>query len=228
MVMSSVPAWSDLRMIVWDLDSTFIQEECIDELARIMGVDHQVASITEQAMLGNLDFDQALCERVALLRGLPRDMLNQVVASLNVSAGIELMLSRAKKFGIKTAIVSGGFSDVVAYFARKYSLDYYEANHLLWDDDLLSGRVAEPIINAEAKRLAIYAWSARENISTEQVLVAGDGANDCLMAQAAGWSIAYHAKPILQDCARWSVSQGDWSHIAWAIDDQHNQKNKRV
>ena len=194
------------RLVVMDMDSTLIQIEVIDELARAHGVVDQVSAITKKAMNGELDFDAALRERVGLLCGLPAEVLYQLAANLPLTEGAEQMLRVLQKLGYRTAVISGGFSVAAEALQKRLGIDEAFSNTLEIADGKLTGKVLGPIVNARRKAELLEETAARYGIPLEQVIAIGDGANDLLMLQKAGLGIAFHAKPKLREAAHTAIS----------------------
>lgn len=194
------------RLVCFDMDSTLISTEVIDELARLAGVGEEVSAVTERAMQGELDFKASLRQRVALLEGLPESSLQQVADHLPLMEGVEHLFAMLKRLGYKTAILSGGFTYFGEVLQQKFGVDYVYANELEILDGKLTGRVLEPIVDAERKALLLQALAKQENISLEQVIAVGDGANDLAMLAVAGLGIAFHAKPIVRANAEQAIS----------------------
>ncbi|TGG94064.1 phosphoserine phosphatase SerB [Natronospirillum operosum] len=195
------------RLICFDMDSTLIETEVIDELAAAAGVGAEVAAITERAMQGELDFQQSFRQRMALLRGLDESVLAEVAARLPITEGAERLIRHVRALGYKTAILSGGFTYFGEYLQRQLGIDYVYANQLTFDaDGRLTGEVTTPIVDGQRKADLLREIAAREQISLEQVIAVGDGANDLPMLHAAGLGIAFRAKPIVQQNARQALS----------------------
>jgi phosphoserine phosphatase len=194
------------RLIAFDMDSTLIETEVIDELAKRKGVGAAVAEITHQAMSGELDFQESLIRRVAQLKGLPETILSEVAAHLPLTEGVESLFKTLKLLGYKTAILSGGFDYFGQALQAQLGVDHVFANRLEIKDGLLTGRVLEPIVDAEAKARILRALAEQEGISMAQTIAVGDGANDLEMLGAAGLGIAYHAKDLVRERSRHAIS----------------------
>jgi phosphoserine phosphatase len=194
------------RLIAFDMDSTLIKTEVIDELAALAGVGEQVSQITARAMEGELDFAASLSQRVALLRGLPISALTEVAGRLPLMEGAEHLFKTLNHLGYKTAILSGGFEFFGKVLQEKLGIDYLFANRLIIDNGVLNGRVSTPIVDSARKAQLLRELAAEENISLAQTIAVGDGANDLAMLDIAGLGIAFHAKPIVRESARQSIS----------------------
>lgn len=186
------------RLVVMDMDSTLIVNEVIDEIARIQGVFDQVSVVTERAMNGELDFDESLVERVKCLAGAPESVFDDVYQVIDLTPGAEEFVWALQTMGYKIAVVSGGFNQVTKRVATDLGIDYSFANTLEVIDGKLTGRTIGPIVNRERKRDLLESLAQTENISLEQVIAIGDGANDLAMIDAAGLGIAFCAKPNVQ------------------------------
>ncbi|MBX2809259.1 MAG: phosphoserine phosphatase SerB [Cellvibrionaceae bacterium] len=195
------------RLVCFDMDSTLIEAEVIDELAKEAKVGAQVAQITEAAMAGELDFNQSFSQRMALLQGLDESVLATVAARLKLTEGAEKLFNALKKLGYKTAILSGGFDYFAQYLQRRLGVDYVYANQLDIVDGKLSGKVVGEIVNGERKAARLKTLAAQEDISLQQVIAVGDGANDLPMLSVAGLGIAFRAKPLVKASAEQSISQ---------------------
>ena len=199
-------AISDIKLAVFDMDSTLIQCEVIDELATRAGVGDRVAAITERAMRGELDFNQSLSERLGLLRGLEADTALQIAKNLPYTDGARELMTTLRATGVKTVIISGGFSLFAEYVAAELAMDEYFANTLEVSDGVLTGVAIPPIVNAEYKEAKLREIAASMGISMRQTLAIGDGANDLKMLNAAGIGIAFRAKPVVRSQARYQLS----------------------
>ena len=190
---------SEMGLVVTDMDSTLISIECIDEIADMLGIKTDVSAITEAAMRGELDFAASLTQRVALLKGLPESELQRVYDErLKLNPGAEELLRYLKQSSIKLALVSGGFTFFTNKLKQRLGLDYTLANTLEIEDGCLTGRVSGDIIGAQSKADLLLKLSAELGLERQQVIAMGDGANDLLMMNEAGLSVAYHAKPTVQ------------------------------
>lgn len=194
------------RLVAFDMDSTLIDAEVIDELAKAAGVGAPVAAITERAMRGELDFTASFRARVALLKGLDEGALEQIAARLQLNEGAERLVSTLKKMGYKTAILSGGFNYFGRHLQQRLGIDYVYANELEIVDGKVTGAVAGVVVDGQRKAALLREIAERENISLEQVIAVGDGANDLPMLSIAGLGIAFRAKPIVKQSARQSIS----------------------
>lgn len=194
------------RLVVFDMDSTLIQHEVIDELAIAAGVGERVAAITESAMRGEIDFKESFRQRLALLKGLDAGVLEGIAGQLQLTEGAERLFANLRALGYKTAIVSGGFTYFGKHLQRRLGVDYLYANALEIEDGRVTGRVAGEIVDGQRKAALLQELAARENIRLEQVIAVGDGANDLPMLNIAGLGVAFHAKPIVKANARQSIS----------------------
>jgi phosphoserine phosphatase len=195
------------RLFAFDMDSTLIQAEVIDELAKLAGVGEDVARITEAAMRGELDFDQSFTRRVALLKGLPAERVNSLLDTIPLAEGAERLIRTLKRLGYKTAILSGGFNFFARSLQQRLGIDFIHSNELEIVDGVVTGRVIPPIVNGARKAALLAEIAVHEGISLEQVVAVGDGANDIPMLNAAGMGIAYRAKPLVRQKASQSISR---------------------
>ncbi len=194
------------RLVAFDMDSTLIQGEVIDELAALAGVGDQVRAITEAAMRGELDFQDSFRRRVGLLKGLRADALNDVVQRVPLMDGAEVLVSTLRRLGYKTAILSGGFTFFGESLQQRLGIDYLHANTLVIRDGIVTGEVAPPIVDGAGKASRLQEIARHEGLSLAQVIAVGDGANDLPMLRIAGLGIAFRAKPIVRANARQAMS----------------------
>ncbi len=194
------------RLICFDMDSTLIQTECIDQLAECAGVGEKVREITERAMRGEIDFTESFRERVALLKGLDVNVMEGIAERLPITEGVGRMMEVLKRTGYKTAILSGGFTFFGEYLKRKFGFDYMYANELEVMDGKLTGRYVGEVVDGRRKAELLRLIAQVENVDMAQTIAVGDGANDLPMLSAAGLGIAFHAKPKVKESARQSIS----------------------
>jgi phosphoserine phosphatase len=205
------------RLIVMDMDSTLIQQEVIDELAVTLGVQKQVSAITERAMNGELDFDQSLRERVRLLKGTPVSALSDVLARIELTPGAEELVRVLRRLGYRTAVISGGFIEVVEPIQKQLGLDYAFANKLEAKDGVLTGEVLGTIVNRQRKAELLEQIARTERIELDQVIAVGDGANDLDMLARAGLGIAFNAKRTVQERAAAAINQTSLLSILYLL-----------
>ena len=194
------------RLAVFDMDSTLIEAEVIDELAKAAGVGEQVIEITERAMRGELDFRASFKERLALLKGLSEDVLEEIGAGLRLTEGAETLFAELKRLGFKTAILSGGFTYFAHQLQRKLGIDYVFANELAIVDGKVTGVAVEPIVDAQRKADLLRQLTEQEGLRLEQTIAVGDGANDLPMLAIAGLGVAFRAKPLVKQSAKQAIS----------------------
>ncbi|MDQ3263048.1 MAG: phosphoserine phosphatase SerB [Myxococcota bacterium] len=205
------------RLVVMDMDSTLIQIEVIDELARAHGVMAEVAKITERAMQGEMDFNEALRQRLALLKGMDVAVLRKIASELPLTEGAETLIRVLKRLGYRTAVLSGGFSIAADALKARLGIDYAYSNELEVVDGKLTGNVLGPIVNAQRKAELLETIARQEGILLDQVIAVGDGANDLLMLQLAGLGIAFRAKPKLREAADTSLSRSGLDAILYLL-----------
>jgi phosphoserine phosphatase len=204
------------RLLIADMDSTMIEQECIDELADEAGVGAHVAGITARAMNGELDFEDALRERVGLLKGLPEAVIGQVIRDrITLMSGGPVLLATMKAHGAYAALVSGGFTAFTAAIAATLGFDENRANTLIIENGVLSGRVADPILGRAAKVQALQEISSRLGITPAEAIAVGDGANDLGMLGLAGAGVALHAKPSVQAECDIRINHGDLTALLY-------------
>ena len=195
------------RLICFDMDSTLIQTECIDELAERAGVGDKVREITERAMRGEIDFRESFKERVALLKGLDVSVMKDIAEKLPITEGVERLMAVLKRYGYKIAILSGGFTYFGEYLQRKFGIDYMYANELEVDDNgKLTGKYLGDIVDGKRKAELLKLIAQVEKVNLAQTIAVGDGANDLPMISEAGLGIAFHAKPRVVANAKQSIN----------------------
>lgn len=205
------------RLVCFDMDSTLIEAEVIDELAIEAGIGDQVAEITEQAMQGKIDFDESFRRRVALLKGLDESVLERVAERLKLTEGAEQLLHMLNTLGYKTAILSGGFTYFARHLQKKLKIDYVHANELDIQDGKVTGEVKGIIVNGERKAELLKEIAHHEGIKLDQVIAVGDGANDLPMLSIAGLGIAFRAKPLVRESAKHAISNLGLDAILYLI-----------
>ena len=204
------------RLFVADMDSTMIGQECIDELADYVGLKAHVAAITERAMRGEIAFEPALRERVALLKGLPVAVVDEVIRErITLTPGARTLIATMRQNGGTTCLVSGGFTLFTSRVGAMIGFDENRGNTLIVEDGRLAGRVEEPILGREAKLATLIELRERLGLSAPETLSAGDGANDLAMIEAAGLGVAYHAKPKVAEAAHARIDHGDLTALLY-------------
>ena len=200
--------------VVFDVDSTLIEDEVIELLAEVAGRRNEVAAITERAMAGELDFAESLIARVSTLQGLPASVFDEVLAKIRITPGAEALIHRIHESGGRVGAVSGGFSQVLNPLADRLGLDFARANELEVIEGRLTGAVVGEIVDRSVKAQSLLEWADRLNFKQTQTVAVGDGANDLEMMSWAGLSIAFNAKPIVRDQADIVVAKQDLLEIA--------------
>ena len=205
------------RLVAFDMDSTLIAEEVMDELAKRHGVGAEVVAITDAAMAGQLDFKESFRRRAALLKGMPLEVLHDVAESVALNTGAHRLIKALKHFGYTIAVFSGGFQYVGEHLQQRLGIDYVYANELEVQDGVMTGEVLGDIVDAQGKADLLQKIAAKEGISLAQTIAVGDGANDLPMLQQAGLGVAYHAKTIVRESAKHSISNFGLDAILYLI-----------
>ena len=205
------------RLVCFDMDSTLIKTEVIDELAARAGVGKQVSEITELAMQGKIDFTESFTKRMALLEGLSESVLADIAENLPMMEGAECLIRNLKAYGFKTAILSGGFSYFGNYLKEKLGIDYVYANALEINNGKLTGQVIHPVVDGQRKALLLNQIAEQEGIDPQQTIAVGDGANDLPMLSAAGLGIAFRAKPLVRESAKQSMNTHGLDSILYLL-----------
>lgn len=221
-LMDQFPDWTKPGLVLMDMDSTTIQIECIDEIARLHGVGDQVAAVTALAMQGKLDFNESLRTRVSKLENMPLSILKEVADNMPLMPGLQSLLAGLKQAGWKVAIASGGFNYFADRLKEDHGFDFTIANELAFDGDHLTGEVTGQIVNAEVKAHTLHRLATKYSVSLAQTVAIGDGANDLLMMDAAAMGIAIHAKPIVQEKAGVSLNNLDLEGALAILSANHN------
>ncbi len=204
------------RLLIADMDSTMIRQECIDELAAELGLKDRISDITERAMRGEIEFEPALRERVGLLAGLPVSAVDTVLSSrISLMPGGRTLVQTMKANGAYCALVSGGFTHFTKAVAAMIGFDENQANTLLEKDGRLTGKVAEPILGRDAKRARLEFLAADQGLSFSETLAVGDGANDLAMIERSGTGVAYRAKPAVAEAADFRIDHGDLTALLY-------------
>jgi phosphoserine phosphatase len=204
------------RLLVADLESTIIENEMLEELADFLGLRAHVAEITRRAMNGEIDFVDALTERVALLRGLPESVLDEAAQRIRLMPGARTLITTLRRAGATTALVSGGFTVFAERVAVELGFDRVVANRLEIADGKLAGTVTPPIVTGTTKRNTLVALAGEFGLVLDETLAVGDGANDLPMLQTAGLGIAFHAKPAVAAASRWRIDHADLTALLYA------------
>jgi phosphoserine phosphatase len=200
-------------LVVFDVDSTLIQEEVIELLAEVAGKRAEVAEVTDRAMAGEIDFAESLRFRVATLKGLPESVFTDVFNRIQLSAGAIELIEAVHKVGGKVGAVSGGFTEILTPLAERLNLDFYRANDLGIEAGVLTGEVASSIIDKFAKAEALREWAAACGVELKDTIAVGDGANDLEMMKIAGLSVAFNAKPVVRAAANVVIENGNLAEL---------------
>ena len=204
------------KMLIADLESTIIEQECLDELAKTIGKEDVIADITARAMRGELDFEPALKERVAMLQDLPESALKELYdTGISLMPGAATLLATLRKHDVFCGLVSGGFAFFASRIADKLNFNRFQCNDLNVSNGVLDGTVVEPILGREAKAEILTAWAAELGFGQKDVLAVGDGSNDLAMLGIAGMGVAFRAKPPVAETARYRVTHGDLTALLY-------------
>lgn len=207
-------------IIAFDMDSTFMQEEGVDEIAKAVGITSQVSDLTQQAMEGKIDFNTSFTRRIHMLKGTPVEVLNTVCDEMTLSPGIALILPVLKQKGFKIAIISGGLDIFANRIKEKYQLDYAFSNTVSIHNNRLTGKVSHPIMNAAMKKKTLLTLAEIENISHDNIIACGDGANDLPMLIHAGTGIAWKAKSVVRDRILNQINYHTFESLQFFIEEQ--------
>lgn len=208
---------NDIRLLIADMDATIVEGETLDDMAAMAGIGDEIAAITDRAMRGELDFKQALTERVKRLQGYPAALIDRVLNSMVYSSGVAELMAHLKARKVHCVLVSGGFTQFTARVAADLGFDAHFGNTLCVEDGIMTGAVAEPILDKNFKYQKLLELKARQGITAEQVMAIGDGANDVPMLEAAGVGIAYHAKPIVRDAIANRIDYTDLKSLMYLV-----------
>lgn len=217
------------KMLVCDMDSTLIQNECIDEIADLINLKNEIAEITEQTMMGHLSFDESIKKRVSLLKGINVSAFEKIInEKIKLQPYVVEWIDYVKKFNLKTIIVSGGFTYFVEFVKNTLRMDQAYANELQMVDGVLTGKLYGDIINAEKKANIIKTLTHQYGLKSDDVISIGDGANDLLMFKESGLSISMHGKPILNDFVDWTVRQNYFLTLIKLFEFYESRKKKHL
>ena len=204
-------------LVIFDVDSTLIEDEVIELLAEAAGKRAEVAEVTERAMRGELDFADSLRERVSTLSGLPVSVIDETYERIRITRGAQVLIDHIHANGGKVAAVSGGFSQLLEPLAAKLGLDFWKANDLEIVDGLLTGKVSGAIVDREAKAAALQTWATELGLGLDKTIAVGDGANDLGMMEISGLSVAFNAKPKVRDAAQLVISSHNLEELIAAL-----------
>ncbi|CAM4247098.1 phosphoserine phosphatase [Vibrio agarivorans] len=224
--LQDVPDLSKPGLIVFDMDSTAIQIECIDEIAKLAGVGEEVSAVTERAMQGELDFEQSLRQRVSKLKGADESILESVRSTLPLMPDLTALINALQGFGWKTAIASGGFTYFSDYLKETLNLDYARSNQLKIVDGKLTGEVLGEVVSAQTKADIVLELAEEYDIELHNTVAVGDGANDLVMMRAAGLGIAFHAKPKVEQEAQTAIRHVGLGGVLCILSAQYAKQGK--
>ena len=203
------------KLLIADMESTIIEQECLDELADRLNLRNKISDITNRAMRGEIDFEPALRERVALLAGLPATSLQDVHDDVTLMPGAATLLATLKQNNVFCGLVSGGFSFFADKISAQLNFDAYHCNQLEIEADHLTGKVIDPILGREAKAACLQSWCDEKNLPAAETLAVGDGSNDLDMLKLSGMGVAFRAKPLVADAAAFSIVHGDLTALLY-------------
>ncbi len=203
------------KLLIADMESTIIEQECLDELADRLNLRDKISDITSRAMRGEIEFEPALRERVALLKGLPATSLQDVHDHVTLMPGAATLLATLKQHNVFCGLVSGGFSFFADKIADRLNFDACHCNQLEIEDDHLTGKVIDPILGREAKAARLQNWCEKKNLSARETLAVGDGSNDLDMLKLSGMGVAFRAKPLVSDAAAFRIDHGDLTALLY-------------
>ena len=203
------------KLLIADMESTIIEQECLDELADRLNLRDKISDITSRAMRGEIEFEPALRERVALLKGLPATSLQDVHDDVTLMPGAATLLATQKQHNVFCGLVSGGFSFFADKIADRLNFDACHCNQLEIEDDHLTGKVIDPILGREAKAARLQNWCEKKNLSALETLAVGDGSNDLDMLKLSGMGVAFRAKPLVSDAAAFRIDHGDLTALLY-------------
>lgn len=221
-------ARNEIRLAVFDMDSTLIQCECIDELAKRCGIGDQVSAITASAMRGEIDFNESFTKRMALLEGLDESVLKDIAANLPLTEGVIYLMKGLKKMGFKTALFSGGFYYFANHLKEILDIDYVYANELPIENGKVTGKVRGEIVDGSKKQAKLIEIAEKLNIDLSQTVAVGDGANDLPMIKTAGMGVAFHAKPLVREQAPMAVSSIGLDGLLYLLGVNDDELNIRI
>lgn len=205
------------KLIIFDMDSTLINAEVIDEMAKVHGIGEKISRITERAMNGELNFDEALKERVLLLRGFDAQKMEQIYQNIKINPGVEKLIQIAHKQGMKTGIASGGFRYFAERFQARLHMNFSFANELELQNEKLTGNILGEIVNAQKKAAILKLMASQENITLQETIAVGDGANDLFMLKVSGMGVAYHAKGKVRNETSFHINYNPMSALLYYL-----------
>jgi phosphoserine phosphatase len=212
------PDKPNYKLFLADMDSTIVMGETLDDMADMAGIGDKISDITVRAMRGELDFEQALTERVKMLEGMPASLIDRALKGLRLNAGAEKLLTHLKSKGIYCVLISGGFTQFTSHVTKQLGFDAHFGNELIINGDKFAGTVTFPILDKNFKDQKLVELQKSMDLTSDQIIAIGDGANDLPMLQSAGLGVAYHGKPLLRDALINRIDFGDLSSLIYAIE----------